>query len=416
MPNIKLIAATFLVLSGPAMAQDWTGETERAGALVADGDYDNAIEPALQAVRLAPDRARRAMSAANLGNLMFRRGELDMAARLYEYALSAEHEPGALGLGVRANLALIRGLGATDPSTRSRLGKIEAAARQELGEAHDLTALITANVEALALARGEATGRFTVPASGPARQMALNNRGLFEIARARFSDAAVSQREAMASDDGDASVSFIALIGGEAGFTEPVDCRMFGGGTGPFNPDPSTGGDLAQCGPFGTRPVIGGWNDWLDDLPDLPDPPDGGRGGGAGAGNGDGDDLGDDIPDPEPPEDCSECLDLHLDLILECAIHVAPLGRSGGSPVPITLPDPGQQGEAPDAGEVTLDDGLSTLFASITIKPKPSWLPAPPTLFDKCNAIADKLFRDCQQSVTGGGQCDYAEPPEEDFP
>jgi len=56
-------------------------------------------------------------------------------------------------------------------------------------------------------------------------------------------------------------VSIIVDSGdGVGGFS--IDCSMFNGGTGPFNPDPETGGDLAQCAPFGTMPTYGMWGGW----------------------------------------------------------------------------------------------------------------------------------------------------------
>ena len=67
-----------------------------------------------------------------------------------------------------------------------------------------------------------------------------------------------------------------------------VDCSNFMGGTGPVNPDPSTGGDMAQCGPFGTAPIFGACGMFGFGSCGGDDDGGGGNGGGGNGGGGNG--------------------------------------------------------------------------------------------------------------------------------
>ena len=120
-------------------------------------------------------------------------------------------------------------------------------------------------------------------------------KGDVEKARSVINDArrrAQNLSATAASDDGSTTIVY---FGTDPSGRPAIDCSNFNSNVGPFNPDPETGGDMAQCGPFGTAPTFGMWNDW--GQPGLPDPGGGGNGGGGGGGNGDDDDDDEDDDD-----------------------------------------------------------------------------------------------------------------------
>jgi tetratricopeptide (TPR) repeat protein len=133
-----------------------------------------------------------------------------------------------------------------------------------------------------------ASGRFSVAE----RQLALTQRMLGREAR-------------------DGATKSTAFIFDDVSDGQPVDCSNFRGGTGPVNPDPATGGEMAQCGPFGTRPTFGGWGDWGDGSGGGPDPCPacppcpicGGSGGGT--------------PDPDPDPDGCEGPDADIKCLID---------------------------------------------------------------------------------------------------
>ena len=62
---------------------------------------------------------------------------------------------------------------------------------------------------------------------------------------------------------GEGEITWVAaIIDNDSDIGYPVDCSMFNSNVGPFNPDPDTGGLMAQCGPFGTMPTFGMWGGW----------------------------------------------------------------------------------------------------------------------------------------------------------
>lgn len=102
----------------------------------------------------------------------------------------------------------------------------------------------------------------------------LNNLAYLYRLQSRFSDAEQLyekarniRREGFEPGDPDRfegadQITWVVSFMGEGAGNLAVDCSIFNGGTGPFNPDPETGGMMAQCGPFGTRPTYGMWGGW----------------------------------------------------------------------------------------------------------------------------------------------------------
>jgi len=160
--------------------------------------------------------------------------------------------------------------------------------RRVFGENHPITLISLNNLGINNVSLGrykEAMPLFeealrTNPNDDVHRITTLNNLAYLYLLQGRFSDAEPLYQEVQnirregrelgdpATYMGEDPITWVVSIivdNGDGGGGFSIDCSMFNGGTGPFNPDPETGGDLAQCGPFGTMPTYGMWGGWNGD-------------------------------------------------------------------------------------------------------------------------------------------------------
>lgn len=304
-----IFISTLIVISGcgpskPVDVQEQLGSLNtQASEAYQNRDYAAALIPAGEAANLAhaeygPHHPQTLSNLTHLALLYAMTGQFESSEALYERELSINRR--VYGPNHPKTLISLNNLGINYVS----LGHFESA--EALFE------------EALRINENDDIHRITT----------LNNVAYLHLVQGRFAEVEpIYQQVQKIHQDGGGILDPGTLAGqdrttwvvsivvgredGDGGFA--IDCSMFRGGTGPFNPDPESGGPLAQCGPFGTMPIYGMWGDWFGDGfgsgdGGPPDPP--GGGGNDGGGGGDSPGLSDEEKDSLPDgieEDFNGC-------------------------------------------------------------------------------------------------------------
>ncbi|MEM1249729.1 MAG: tetratricopeptide repeat protein [Acidobacteriota bacterium] len=259
---------------GPSPAEDDSSTLavalEAASRSYANGEFADALQPSLRAASLAEmdgdprdlDVARRRLAHILLGLALSRAAEQLTAAHLEadRDALGVDHQDTLLTQNSLAVSLLLQG--------RSEEARRLLEEALVVTTAWDQTLVFLSNLTYVAQIQAdyESAQRYRTLAMETARQR---------------------------PDEVPGGITWVSYSGTSPGGGTATDCSVFGGGTGPFNPDPTSGGPLSDCGPFGSDPIWGGKDDWWRNHPGGPgNSGAGGGGGGGGSGtpgsNGDG--------------------------------------------------------------------------------------------------------------------------------
>jgi len=276
-----IILGSLIIISGcsatnPLDVQEQLGSLNtQAAQAYQDRDYAAALIPAQEATLLSraefgPNHPQTLSNQTHLSLLYVMLGQFDSSESLYESELHINR----------------RVFGPNHPKTLISLNNL-AIDYVSLGRYKEAGPLLE---EALRINENSDIHRVTT----------LNNLAYLYLLQGRMDEVEPIYQEVQnVLQNGGALVDPAAFVGqdkitwvasiitdsGEGDGGRVIDCSMFQG-TGPFNPDPETGGDMAQCGPFGTMPTYGMWGGWGSGDGfgggdgGTPDPPGGGGDGG----------------------------------------------------------------------------------------------------------------------------------------